>query len=101
MLDNTSQLSLAREQGLLKLMVKLPALRRALQILGAQPGLHGVLFEAYDRATSMLVNLNAAHGEHDDRLIEDYEAACAALETEIIHRCLKFHSNASSVASET
>jgi hypothetical protein len=101
MLHDTLQLSPTQRRGLLKLMVRLPALRRALQILGAQPGLHGVLFSAYDQATSMLANLRLAPDEPDDRLIREYEAACAALETEIIHRCLEFHTNLSPVVSET
>ena len=101
MLDDTSQLSPSQRKGLQKLTVRLPALRRALQILGAQPGLHGVLFEAYEHATSMLADLHTVSNEHDGRLIRDYEAVCGALETEIIHRCLEFHSNVSSVVSDT
>lgn len=90
MRDDAPQLLGAQKRGLLKLMIRLPALRGGLQILGAQPGLHGVIFLAYDQATSMLADLRATANERDCDLVLEYEAACRALETEIIHRCLDF-----------
>lgn len=77
--DNTSK-------GLLKLMLKLPALRGELQIIHGHNKSLQDLTEAYNDATEMLAGLRC-NALVDRTLLCEYELVCAEIETEVVGIC--------------
>lgn len=72
-------------RGLLRLMIKMPALRGRLQILSAtNPSLLG-LCGAYEEANTALDRLRKVNANRD--AIAEYEELCTDLETDIIRMC--------------
>jgi hypothetical protein len=73
-------------KGLLRLMVRLPAIRGELQIIHGRDPLIRDLTEAYGDAIETLASLQSnpvsQHG-----LIREYETICADIEEEIVRRC--------------
>jgi hypothetical protein len=79
----------AAQRGLLKLMLKLPAVRGPLQILsGRSTSLSGIC-EAYDDATDMLEKLQAGRVKGGDSLLDEYRTICSEIEDDVIRRCLE------------
>ncbi|MBP1886844.1 hypothetical protein J2Z50_005147 [Ensifer mexicanus] len=76
-----------RQRGLLKLMLKLPALRGKLQLLSARDPSLQSLFEAYDEATSMLDRQRSSQLQ-DRAVLTEYELICREIEEEVIAICL-------------
>jgi hypothetical protein len=73
-------------KGLLRLMVKLPAIRGELQIIYGRDELIRDLAEAYEDAIETLAGLQSnAISKHG--MIREYEAICADIEEEIVRRC--------------
>lgn len=77
----------ADRRGLSKLMLKLPALRRQLQILSATD--EGVLSlcGAFDDATDTLERLRRTDPERHHDMILEYENICAEIEQDIFKIC--------------
>ncbi|TPM94831.1 MULTISPECIES: hypothetical protein [unclassified Mesorhizobium] len=74
-------------RGLLRLMIKMPALRGMLQILSAtDPHLLG-LCGAYEDANVALDRLRKEKGNANRDAIAEYEELCTELETDIIRMC--------------
>lgn len=74
-------------RGLLRLMLKMPALRGTLQILSAtNPDLLG-LCGAYEDASTALERLRKERGNANRAAIAEYEELCTDLETDIIRMC--------------
>jgi hypothetical protein len=78
----------AAERGLLKLMLRLPAVRGQLQIMAAQHMPISNLFEAYDDASSALEQMKKGNSAKPE-IIREYETICAEIETEVILACLE------------
>ncbi|MBL0371878.1 hypothetical protein JJB09_07530 [Rhizobium sp. KVB221] len=73
-------------KGLLKLMVRLPALRSELQRRHAHEQALRDLCDAYDEATHVLALMR--NNPHPDReIIADYESVCGGIEGEVIELC--------------
>lgn len=79
----------AEQQGLWKLMLRLPALRGRLQILVVNNAALGNLCEAYEEASSMLEKLRGNTFPADPGMIREYETICSEIETEVIQYCLQ------------
>jgi hypothetical protein len=78
----------ADRRGLLKLMLKMPALREQLRILSAgDEGILG-LCGAFDDATDTLDRLRRNNPERHSAVILEYENICAEIEQEIIEICM-------------
>jgi hypothetical protein len=76
-------------RGLVKLMLKMPALRGRLQILSAtNPGVFG-LCGAFEDASSTLERLRKEKSPADRAVVHEYETLCAEIEEEIIELCNK------------
>lgn len=73
-------------KGLLKLMVRLPALRSELQILHAHEQALRDLCDAYDEATRTLSSMRG-NPRADLAIIADYEAVCGGIENEVVEFC--------------
>ncbi|CAN7675130.1 hypothetical protein [Mesorhizobium sp. LjRoot246] len=74
-------------RGLIKLMLKMPALRGRLQILSAtNPDLLS-LCGAFEDASAMLERLRAEKGNGNRAAIAEYEELCVELENDIIRMC--------------
>jgi hypothetical protein len=73
-------------RGLLKLMVRLPALRSDLQRLHSHDRTLRDLCDAYDEATQMLARLRS-NPHSDGAIISDYETVCSGLESEVVELC--------------
>jgi hypothetical protein len=73
-------------KGLLRLMIRLPALRGELQIIHGHDDLLQELAEAYEDATQMLSRLQA-NPRSERGLIREYEGICSGIEEEIVSRC--------------
>ncbi|AXA37859.1 hypothetical protein [Rhizobium leguminosarum] len=82
----------AEQQGLWKLMLRLPAVRGRLQILIVNNAALGSLCEAYQEASSMLEKLRGSMLASDPGMIREYETICSEIETEVIQYCLQHHS---------
>lgn len=77
----------AASKGLLRLMIRLPALRGELQIIHGHDDLLKELAEAYEDATQMLSRLRSNPGS-ERGLIREYESICSGIEEEIVSRCV-------------
>lgn len=77
----------AKQRGLLKLMLKLPALRGQLQLLTAKNMPLASLCEAYDEASSMLDRQRRLDPQ-DTSMVSEYELICREIEEEVISICL-------------
>lgn len=77
----------AKQRGLLKLMLKLPALRGQLQLLSVKNMPLASLYEAYDEATSML-DRQRRRDPQDTSMVAEYELICLEIEEEVISICL-------------
>lgn len=77
----------AKQRGLLKLMLKLPALRRQLQLLSGKNMPLTSLCEAYDEATAML-DRQRRRNPQDASMVAEYELICLEIEEEVISICL-------------
>ncbi|ACM29234.1 hypothetical protein [Rhizobium rhizogenes] len=76
------------ERGLWKLMLKLPAVRGRLQIVGRLHPSITNLFEAYEEASSALERMRKI-GSTTPEMIAEYEIICAEIESEVIQICLE------------
>jgi hypothetical protein len=74
-------------RGLIKLMLRMPALRGQLQILAAQDGHFLDLCGAFEEASETLEALKAKHRDRSDASVAEYERICAEIEDEIILIC--------------
>jgi hypothetical protein len=70
-------------RGLLRLMLRLPALRGRLQVLATRPSPLDDLFEAYEDAAATLDRLQQRCDRRDAALIEEYLDLCGAIEADI------------------
>lgn len=77
----------AKQRGLLKLMLKLPALRGQLQLLSGKNMPLASLCEAYDEAASML-DRQRRRDPQDTLMVAEYELICLEIEEEVISICL-------------
>ncbi len=77
----------AKQRGLLKLMLKLPALRGQLQLLSVRNMPFASLCEAYDEADSML-DRQRRRDPQDTSMVSEYELICLEIEEEVISICL-------------
>jgi hypothetical protein len=76
-------------RGLVKLMLKMPALRGRLQILSASnPGAFS-LCGAFEEASSTLDRLRKEKSPVDQAVVREYEVLCTEIEEEIIELCNK------------
>lgn len=77
------------QRGLMRLMLRLPALRGKLQIMSMRkPELLG-LCGAFEDATSTLERLRKDHRACDQEAIAEYETMCAEIEQEVIEICMQ------------
>ncbi|MBX5157807.1 MULTISPECIES: hypothetical protein [unclassified Rhizobium] len=76
------------QQGLWRLMLKLPSLRGQLQILGRKSNSLGSLFEAYHDAATTLDRLLKDEFRSDPAMVREYEAICSEIEADVIRYCL-------------
>lgn len=79
--------SAAFHRGLLKLMLKLPALRGQLQLISAKNQSLASLCEAYEEASSML-DRQRRLAPLDHSMISEYELICREIEEEVISVCI-------------
>jgi hypothetical protein len=79
----------ASERGLLRLMMRLPAVRGQLQILAKTSRSLVDLLEAYEAAASTLERLSKQPSRETVRLRAEYETICQELETEVTGHCLR------------
>lgn len=77
------------QRGLLRLMLKLPALRGGLQILTARPSSFDDLLEAYEEACATLERLQQSGSRLDITMIEEYQSVCSDIEGDVIDHVLK------------
>lgn len=75
-------------RGLLKLMLKMPALRGQLQVLGARDAGFLSLCGAFDDASNTLERLQRGDQEKNREIILEYQKICAEIEQDIIQTCL-------------
>lgn len=73
-------------KGLLRLMVRLPAIRGELQIIHGRDELIRDLTDAYEDAIETLAGLQLNPISKRD-LIREYEVICSDIEEEIVRRC--------------
>jgi len=78
----------AARRGLWRLMLKLPAMRGRLQILGAKSAALQDLFEAYEDASVTLERLLKEPGSDARPMIREYETICSEIENDVIKYCL-------------
>jgi hypothetical protein len=78
----------ASHKGLLKLMLRLPALRSQLRVLCVKNGSVQALCEAYEDATVMLDQLRRARNPSDADLLLEYQNLCSDIEAEIREICV-------------
>jgi hypothetical protein len=88
MTSGSSSPTKASQRGLLRLMLKLPAIRGRLQVLARNSPSLSDLLEAYEEAATMLDRLATDGGVPDDDLRREYEAICSELEADVIEFCL-------------
>ncbi|WP_338012544.1 hypothetical protein [Rhizobium sp. Root1203] len=69
-------------------MLKLPALRGSLQVLAQKSSSLESLSEAYEDACTALDRFRNRVGTSRDPLIEEYEAICREIESDVIKLCL-------------
>jgi hypothetical protein len=75
------------QKGLLKLMLRMPALRGRLQILSARDPEMLNLCGAFEEASLMLDRLTSENKPSNQREIEEYRNVCREIEDEIISMC--------------
>ena len=75
-------------RGLIKLMLKMPALRGKLQLLSATNSDVLGLCGAFDDATSTLDRLRKENMPVNPAMIAEYESLCEDIEKEIIAICV-------------
>lgn len=75
-------------RGLLKLMLRLPALRGQLQVLCASDASVLGLCGAFDDASTTLERLRKNRSDQDADAILEYETICFEIETDIIGICI-------------
>lgn len=78
----------ASHRGLLKLMLRLPALRDELQLIWPSELSLRELCEAYEQATLTFDRFITHPGEAGPGIIEEYRLLCRELETDVTARCL-------------
>ena len=74
--------------GLLKLMLKMPALRGQLQVFSARDAGLLSLCGAFGDASDTLERLRLADPEKNREIILEYEKLCAEIEEDVIQACL-------------
>jgi hypothetical protein len=74
-------------RGLVKLMLRLPALRGQLQIVSAKNPCMFSLCGAFEDASSTLDRLRKEKTGENQSVIREYETLCVELEREIIELC--------------
>jgi hypothetical protein len=74
-------------RGLVKLMLKMPALRGRLQILSATNSAVFSLCGAYEEASATLERLRKEKSQVDRSVVIEYEDLCEDIEREIIEIC--------------
>jgi hypothetical protein len=74
-------------RGLIKLMLKMPALRGKLQIVSASNADMFSLCGAFEEASTMLDRLRRENGRASPAVISEYESLCEEIEREIIEMC--------------
>jgi hypothetical protein len=77
------------QQGLLKLMLKLPALRGRLQLLAVSSKSLENYCEAYGEARAMLERLESGREVHDDGALDEYRTICSEIESDVVEYCHK------------
>ena len=82
--------AVSNHRGLLKLMLRLPAMRGTLQMLNARSDGMRSLCEAFDDATATYDILMKAGVTRNQQLIEEYEGIIKDLEAEVIRDCLNY-----------
>jgi hypothetical protein len=78
----------ADRRGLLKLMLKMPALRGQLQYLSVRDEGMLSLCGAFDDATDTLERLRRGDLDRHHDIVLEYENICAEIEQEIIKICM-------------
>lgn len=76
-------------RGLLKLMLRMPALRGKLRLLSARDDDFRSLCGAFEEAQMMLERLRGHQSCNDPAEIAEYEQVCSGIENEIISMCRK------------
>jgi hypothetical protein len=74
--------------GLLKLMIRLPALRGELQVIFGRDETFRELTFAYYEATEMLARLQG-DSTADRTLLNEYKAVCTDIENEVVTLCAR------------
>ncbi len=72
------------QRGLLRLLLKLPSIRARLQVIAAGSTHLNELFEAYEEANIALERFQRTGDRASCPLIEEYEALCAEIETDVL-----------------
>jgi len=78
----------ASRRGLLRLMLRLPALRGELQVMWPADASLQALCEAYEDAVGTLDRLLTRAGASETGLVEEYRELCKDLETDVTARCV-------------
>jgi hypothetical protein len=76
-------------RGLAKLMLKMPALRGKLQIMGARNAEFLNLCGAFEQASSTLERLKKESKRENRSSIEEYENVCREIEEEVLRMCAR------------
>jgi hypothetical protein len=76
-------------RGLMKLMLRMPALRGRLQLLSAANAEMLGLCGAFEDASSTLDRLRRENSPQDRATTKEYEALCEEIETQIIEMCIR------------
>ncbi|WP_192815347.1 hypothetical protein [Rhizobium sp. CCGE 510] len=84
----------SQHRGMVRLMLKFPRVRGALQLLEVRKPTVINLYEAYEDACSTLETLQVA-ALSDPVLLAEYAALCTEIETDVIALCLAFERNGS------
>ena len=74
-------------RGLMKLMLRVPALRGKLQIVSASNAEMFSLCGAFEDASSTLDRLRRQGEQANPAVVEEYESLCDEIEREIIEIC--------------
>ena len=81
------------QRGLWRLMLKLPALRGAIQVLNAKTTTLASLCEAYEDSCVTLQRLRANPFEANSSMVEEYETICLEIEADVIQYCIEHRGN--------
>jgi hypothetical protein len=76
-------------RGLMKLMLRMPALRGKLQLVSAANAEMLGLCGAFEEASSTLERLRRENSPKDWATTREYEALCEEIETQIIEMCIR------------